>query len=248
MSITMDNEQFDVFTRALTNLVDGFNDVDIREGIVRSRSTDRTITAEIDLTPILGETTLPLLLLKQKMDLLKCFRDSQEIKLSFNDNGDWFSFSDDLTELTFRYITNSEYIDNKFMTEQELQNTIGINEDDLLLSTSIDETVSNRIKTISSVFNVDSLQVNFNDEEANISLKGTEQSAMFYRSIPVEQPMNAKANVIITPFVIDHDGEVAFKMYKVSGQKQNISINKSETTIGDVNITIYSRSGLVQSE
>ena len=251
MTITMNNEQFDMLLRSLSNLSDDYNDVEIREGIIRARSISRTMICDIDLRPIIGETTLPLLLLKQKLELLKCFKNSNEVNLDFIDNGENFRFNDDLTSLTFRNISDPQnWVDNKHMTEQELQSVTGIDEDDVLLTTSVDQVTSNRIKTIASVFNVEKIQFDFHENAADMFCKGQEQSAKFLKDIPTEQELDAETNISVSPFNIDHDDDIRINLYKViTQQNKEWVLTKVETSIGDVNIIIYvSKSALNSKE
>lgn len=250
MSITMNNEQFDVFLRSLSNLIDGYTDVDIREGIIRSRNFSRNMICEVDLRPILGEIHLPLLLLKQKLELLKCFKNSNEVNLDFVNDGNYFRFSDDLTSLTFKYITDENFIDNKHMDEQELQSITGINEDEVILSTSVDQVTSNRIRTISNVFNVEKIQFEFKSNTADMICKGTEQSAKFLKDIPIEQELEAETNISVSPFNIDHDDDISINLYKViTQQNKEWVITKTKTSVGDVSLTTYvARSTLVHRE
>ena len=52
-------------------------------------------------------------------------------------------------------------------------------------------------------------------------------------------------DLLITPFVIDHDGDMSFKIYNTAN---DILVNKVETTIGNIDVVVYGKSRLIQDE
>ncbi len=57
---------------------------------------------------------------------------------------------------------------------------------------------------------------------------------------------DCSVNLSTIPFVIEHDTDVNFKMYKDSSQ--DISYNKVSTTIGSINVVAYTRSNILKNE
>ena len=146
---------------------------------------------------------------------------------------------------------NLEFIDNKFMSEDELTAIFTLDDESLILSTEIPSTISERINTIKQGFNVETIQVNMIGEEAIISAKtqAKDQEAKLMDGIVTEMTLNCSTDLLIVPFIIDHDNDMTFKMYTIQdGESNDKSVNKFDTTIGDVNIVVYSRSSLVDNE
>ena len=59
-SIEIDVEKFSTFLRCLTNLKEICNDVDIRNGVIRQRTSDLTAVFEMDLTSLIQDATIPI--------------------------------------------------------------------------------------------------------------------------------------------------------------------------------------------
>ena len=56
--------------------------------------------------------------------------------------------------------------------------------------------------------------------------------------------LNHSANLVITPFVIDHDGDINFEMYDLGN---NIVINSFSTTVGSISVNLYTRAQMVEN-
>lgn len=238
-SVNLSGDNFNEFLRVLALLKDSCNDIDIRGGIIRQRSNNASCIFQINLSSTLTEIDIPITDIKQKLDLLKIFSD-QEVSIEIDD--DFFKFSDQYSSLTFKK-PNLEFIDNSFMTEEEINATFTLDDNTLMLSTEIPTTISERIQIIRQGFNVDTVEVKVNGEQAIISAKtqSKEQTAKLMDGIITEMTMNCKTDLLITPFVIDHDGDMEFKMYNV---QDGVSVNKFNTSIGDMDIVVFSRSAL----
>jgi len=238
-SVSISGENFNEFLRVLSLLKESCNDVDIRGGFIRQRSNDASCIFQIDLTSILTEIDIPVTDIKQKFDLLKIFSD-QEVTIDVND--DVCKFSDQYSSLSFKK-PNLEFMDNSFMTEEETNAVFTLDDDTLILSTEIPTTISDRIQVVRQGFNVDTVEVLITGEQAVISAKtqAKDQSAKLMDGIITEMTINCKTDLLITPFVIDHDGDMEFKMYNV---QEGVSVNKFDTTIGEMDIIVYSRSAL----
>jgi len=71
--VNLSMENYEQFLRCLSILKDVCNDADIRDGILRQRTNDSANVFEIDMIPIINTLDIPLVNLKQKLDLLKIF-------------------------------------------------------------------------------------------------------------------------------------------------------------------------------
>ncbi len=242
IEISLDSVEFDSFTRTLSILKEICDDIDIRGGIIRQRTNDKSTIFQIDLTGILNDVDIPITNLKQKLDLLKIFA-GEDVTLKINDEN--FIISDEYTSISL-VKPLSNYITNKFKSEEELQNIFVLKESDLILNTEIPLKVSERLRIISTNFNTNSLNINFNGDNAILSTKtqAKDQKAVLMKDIITNRTIdNSSSSLVLIPFIVDHDGDIGFEMYD---NGDNTIINKFECSIanGDekIEIKIYGKS------
>jgi len=246
--VNLSMENYEQFLRCLSILKDVCNDADIHDGILRQRTNDNANVFEIDMTPIIDTLDVPLVNLKQKLDLLKIFlsqssTQSQTVDITVDDDNN-FTFSDEYSSITFQG-PELEYMDNRYITTEELEQIFTLNEEDVILSTELDSNISDRMRIIAQSFNVNSTQITFEDSVASITMEtqGHDQSAKILSDITLEQPMECTSSLTNTPFIIDHDGRIELKMYNYQEQ---ICSNTFKTAIADIDIVIYGRSSLIE--
>jgi len=187
--------------------------------------------------------SIPIINLKSKIELLKIFSNQDsEIEISVEDNGN-FTFSDQYTTLGFDG-PELEFIDNKFMSEEERDAIFAMDEEDLVLQADLSQTITERIKIISAVYNTNSVIAEFCGETANLALmtQSKEQHADIMKDITTERVLECTSSLINTPFVFDHDGETSYKMFNFQDQLCN---NIASTQLGDIDVNVYCRSSLV---
>jgi hypothetical protein len=242
-SVSLDATRYDEFLRCLFILKDICNDVDIRNGFIRQRTNDIATIFEIDLTSIISNMNLPISELKNKLDILKCFSGG-EVSIQTDDESYIISDQYSLIKIKNPIL---EFMDNKFITQEELSRVISPNQDDLILSTQISKMISDRMRIISSSFHINSIQTVFNGELASISCstQSKDNYAKFVNDIVSNKELNHTSNLVITPFVIDHDGDITFEMFD-SGN--NVVINTFATTVGSINLNLYTRASMVENE
>ena len=247
-TLNLNIAEFNDFLRTLTNLKEVCNDIDIRDGFLRQRSNDKTSVFEIDMTPILPGVNMAISDIKRKLDLLKTFA-GQDVTLEIvSGEPGYFVFSDAFSSLKF-IAPSLQYIDNKFMTLEELESIFIMNEDDLILEHDLTSMITERIRVITTSFNTDAIQVNFHGEEATIraATQAKDQFAKFVDGISTNVVLEECSALLSTiPFGIDHDSDVSFQMFK--DPQQDISLNKFETNLGDINFKILTRSAIVKDE
>lgn len=242
--VTLDAESFENLINAFSILKDACNDIDIREGIVRQRSNDRTVIFELDLTSILSDISLPISNVKTKFDLFKMFQ-GNDVTLEIRD--DDFIVKDNFSSLKF-IKPSLEYIDNTFMSADEMNALFELNDEDQLLQIDIAATISERLKVISGNFNISSVQFFFMGEEAFLSAatQAKDQFAKLIENISLNKEVDKYVtNLPITPFVVEHDGNIDFTMYN---DRDDQLISKSASTIGNCDITVFGRSALKEIE
>jgi len=243
VQVNLDATKYDELLRVLFVLKDICGDVDIRDGLIRQRSNDSATVFEIDLTSLISTMNIPITDLKTKLDIFKCFS-GQEV--SILTEPDSFTISDEYSMLKIKNPL-LEFLDNKFINKEELDRVIIINQEDLILSTNISKKISDRMRIISSSFHVNSLQTIFEGEMASISTATQNKNdfAKFVSNIVSNRELNHSVNLVITPFIIDHDGDITMEMFD-SGN--NIVINSFSTTIGSINTNLYTRASMIETE
>jgi len=239
--VKLESGKFSGFLRVLSLLKDICNDCEVRGGILRQRSNDKANIFEMDLRPVIGEMDIIISNLKQKLDLLKCFVD-QEVTIDANDSE--VCFSDKYSKIKF---TNPrlDFLDNKYIPEDDFGRIFTISDQDLLLSFEVESTISERMKIIAQGFNIVSFQVLFDGDSASIVATTTskDQSANIVNGIPVNQTMKCFSNLVTTPFILEHDQNMTLKMYNV---QETVCVNKFEMIVSDVNVIVYGRSQLIE--
>lgn len=246
--VNLSMENYEQFLRCLSILKDVCNDADIHDGILRQRTNDSANVFEIDMTPIISSMNIPLVNLKQKLDLLKIFQNqnstqSQTVDITVDDENN-FIFSDEYSSIKFQG-PDLEYMDNRYITQEELETIFTLNEEDVILSCDIEPNISDRMRIIAQSFNVNSTQISFENEVASISMSTAshDQKAKILSNITLDQPMECVSSLINTPFIIDHDGKIELKMYNYQEQ---ICSNTFKTGISEIDIAIYGRSSLIE--
>jgi hypothetical protein len=250
-TISLNAEQYNDFIRCLTNLKDVCNDVDIRNGIIRQRTNGNVCIFEIDITSIVSNMNIAIIDLKQKLDLLRTFQ-GQEVKVEIDDSAPGhlgsFTFSDQFSSLKI-VLPTPEYVDNKFMSEEELASIFNLSEEDLILEYDIPQLITDRISAITTNFNLKSIRVGFDNELAEITsaTQSKDQLAKFVSNIETNMTMvKSSAYVTVIPFSIDHDTDIEFKMYK--DPNQDVTLNNFSTQLGEIDINIYTRASIIRDD
>lgn len=249
-NLNMTSEDYNDFLRCLNNLKEICTDVDIRGGVIRQRTNDLTCAFEMDLTPLIEDVQIPITDLKKKLDLFKIFA-GQPVNIEIDNENDDKSFiiSDDVSMIKFDF-PSMEFMDNKFMQQQELGDIFNIEDDDLIIHDELSQIVTDRIRIISENFNTAAIQVQFNGDAASIhaATQSKDQFATFKSGISTNIVVeNSVSNLSTIPFGIEHDTDIEFMMYKEPG-KDNVALNKVSTELGSVKINIFSRSQIIERD
>ena len=242
-NLNLNAEEYGNFLRCVTNFKEICNDIDIREGIIRQRSNDKTTVFETDLTPIITDVSMPISDIKKKLELLKTFT-GQDVEIEIG--GDYFKFSDQYSSLRFKNPT-LEFMDNKFISQNELESVFVMDENELLLDTSLSTMITDRIRITTQTFNTAGVQVEFDQDTASIraATQAKDQFARFVSGLTTNSTIDkCAANLSTLPFCIEHDTDIEFKMF--NHPTQDITMNMFATTLGDIIITIYGRSTIVK--
>jgi hypothetical protein len=250
-TISLNSDQYNDFLRCLTILKDICNDVDIQKGIIRQRIDAKTAIFQFDLTPIISDTTIPISNLKKKLDLFKSFI-GQEVQITVQEKTEqeegYYTLADQYSAIKFLF-PHMEFMDNKYMMEDELNVIFTVSEDDLVLESQMQQIITERIKIITSNFNIHAIQVVFNGETAGVyaTTQSKDQIAKIIENIHTNVIIeNSIVNLPTAIFGIEHDTPVSLKIYKDSAQP--VTLNKLETKLGDIDINIFSRANIIAVE
>lgn len=232
------NDDFKKFLKCLNTIKETCNDVDIRSGVIRQRTNDNAGVYEIDLSRILGDVDLPLLPIKQKIKLIEYFSDDVKIETTSDpEPAGKMMFSDTYSNITF-FKPDQSWIDNKFMTPEELDGMFVLNSEDLVLECEIPKMILDRIRITLQNFNVDRISVVFEGEHANIFAKAKHDSAKFLNNLVTNRPIECRTTIVPIAFLIDNDSDLKLKMYNIG----DVSLQKFEFTVDDIDVVLYSRS------
>ncbi len=128
---------FSNVVRSLSLLKDDYNDLDMRAGIVRQLANDRGTVFEMDLRSLV-DCDIILSNLKTHLPLLRALS-KQEVEIVTSD--DEISFLSERSTFTFK-LPKLGYLDNKFLTTEELNKVFPTKDEDLVLQYSIRDDIS----------------------------------------------------------------------------------------------------------
>jgi len=244
MEKKLNAENFGNFMRCISILKDTCNDIDIREGFIRQRTNAYSCVFELDLNPLIGEVNIPIVCLKQKIDILKTFN---KCDVDINVAEKSFSFADEYSKITFDN-PKPKFMDNKYITSADYDTMIQLNPEDLIITYSFDQLITNRIKKISQAFDINNIKIMFKDNTASLisTSQSKDQEAQFLKDIEIHKDLDCNANIIIVPFIIDHDGPITMSIYEINDGDSCVC--QFETTIAEVDIKISTRSPLLTDD
>ena len=239
--IKLEAKDFSNFLRCLSTLKDVFKDADIRGGVLRQRSTDKASIFEMDLSPLISDCDICIDNLKGKLTLLKGLS-KQAVQITITDNEIYFSSQRSIFSFDK---PNPSFLGNKFMTKEELANIFTLNEQDLVLEYPVKKDLCNLMKVTARQFDIVSFQISFEGDTASITASTVDKkqhSEMEY-GIPIKKTLKCFSNIVVTPFLIDHDRDILFKMYDI---QNTLCINKFAALIGKIAVDVYCRSQLIE--
>jgi hypothetical protein len=253
-TIVLTSDLYEELFQCLTNLRDVCTDIIIKDSIIRQRTDDKNSIFEMDLNDLFGEqVTIPISYFKNKFDLFKVFLGKEiTIKIHQDDEdpgASWYEIADDLSRIKFDF-PDIEFLQNDFVTEEELDAIVTCGEDDIILETTIDKTITERIKTITSNFQSHFVKMDFVGDTLSIGAIDPAKTnrVFFLENLNVEMTFDEPyyANMTRVPFMINHDTAYSFKLYKQPDEM--VTQNKITTSIGAVPISIYCKSQLISED
>jgi hypothetical protein len=242
-------EKYNNFLKCILSLKDFCNDIDIKNGFIRQRSNDRVSAFDVDLTSILDGGNIVICDAKKKLNLLNSFfGQNVSIEIVEDANG-YFILADQYSSIKFLTPT-SVFVDNQYINQEELERIFTASDDDMILEYNIESILSERIKITTASFDTLTIQVYFNGDKAAITCatQAKDQFAKFVDNIDMNIDMDkGYSNITTIPFKIEHEDKICMKIYR-DPNSPKIVLHKFETKLGDLPITIYSRSAIITEE
>jgi len=107
--------------------------------------------------------------------------------------------------------------------------------------------ISDFMKVTAGQLNVASFQVLFHGNVASITASTLKKDGYseIESGIPTRKSLKCFSNVVNTPFLLDHDRNMLFKMYNV---QETVCVSKFISSIGKVAMDVYGRSQLINED
>lgn len=237
------SSQFSEFMRILNILKETTTDVDIRRGFIRQRTNSRECIFEID-----GRELIPVDIsiskITQKIDLFNIFQ-NQDITLDVDEKSGFYSLKDSFSKIKIKSV-KKDYLENKYVSDDELSNIFTLEDKELIADINIPKIVTDRIIKIYKTFKLEYIKINFEENICKIHSKTTSKdlNVIFMNDIVTNIKIDGESDVIIIPFIIDHDEDINLKLYDMSTKDQQSILYKFSTKICNTNIVVYNRASL----
>lgn len=252
---TLKRDEFSKFLNSIKLIQDVCTDCDIQNGVIRQRTNDRHAIVEIDLSSVLDDSTLCFTLLKQKIALLKSFElddsarvgdDEKDITIELNEKT--YKFIDVFSTLTFR-IPIRKFLDNTFVSVEEVSNMFALREEDLVLSYNVSSYMCRRIKSITEGFNTDVVVWKMKGFDASLQTESSnkDNSSQLIKNISLNTEMDSmESKMISLPLCLDINSDVEINGYKIKDGK--VLLCRFQMKYFDIPITIYAQSQLTKTK
>lgn len=219
-SITRDN--FKKLIDAMKFTVDfECTDCSLNNGMIRQKTNNSISIIQVDLREFLNNLSVSFANAKQKVGIMRALSnidenvklEDQNIKVVITDKD--YIISDPLSTLTFTKPIN-DFLDNKFIPENDFNQKINISDDLLIMSIQIDPYMIKRIKDISEYLEVDLVTIDVNGYEGSLSINqnNKQNKGKIISGIELNKEMPSKVfTVPLTPFRIDVSSPIEFSVY-----------------------------------
>lgn len=244
-TVTVKREDYSKFINILKLFQDSCTDCMINDGIIRQCTDDRRVYVEIDLSSILGETSIDVALLKTKVQLLKSFELDDRAPEVEGENDvvieideEVYKFIDEFSSLTFKKPIKN-FMSNKFVDQETFQKNNKLLEENLLFKVSINPYICSRTKVITEGFNNPKLIWKFNDYKVSLhtETKSLESRSVLLKDIPLNNKMEKCHCIMISlPLVLDVNSDVDVSGYSIG---DDIITCKFSMKYFGVPITLY---------
>ena len=247
-TLTFSRPDFSKMLGTLAIIQDICNDVEIREGIIRTKTNNNKTILDIDLTSIFQDKNLLISLLKSRLNLLKTFELDMNIQAEGDTNSiilqsdlHTYEFSDCFSKMAFRRPV-PKFLDNPYIEDSEFNNLIsGCTDDSMIFTYTVTPYLKQRLAAICNGFRVDSVKFDFHGDHANLGIetKSKEETSKNTTQIPLLQNIDGKMFTMINmPLVLNIVSDVKISCYKLGGE---LAMCKSELKHFGIPFILYSK-------
>jgi len=247
-TLTFNRPDFSKMLGTLAIIQDICNDVEIREGVIRSKTNNNKVILDINLTSIFQDKNLLISLLKSRLNLLKTFELDMNVQSEGDNNSiilqadsQKYEFIDCFSKMAFRKPA-PKFLDNPYIEDSEFNSlTNGCTEDNMIFTYTITPYLKQRLAAICNGFRVDGVKFEFHGNSANLGIetKSKEETSKNTMEIPLLQNIDNKMFTMINmPLTLGIVSEVKISCYKLGGE---LAMCKSELNHFGIPFVLYSK-------
>lgn len=243
MNTKLNPGSFSHFLRCLSLVRYNSAAVDIRGGVLRQRTSGKICIFQMDLRPLISTIDICIDDVHRKLRKLTKLS-KQKVSITVSNNKILFSSRWHTSKFNTHGIDPSN---NKFITAKEFSDLYTLKEQDLVLEHVLTKNISKLMREVYNKGNVFSFEILFTGDNASITadaIFGKKTYTLKY-GIPIKRHSKGVLTLDVSPFLIDHDGDVLFQMYNT---QENVYIGKFTTSIGKITINVYCKALLREYE
>lgn len=226
--IIITREKFNNFLKILRMIENACNDVEIYNSKILQRTNDRYCIIDVDLSSIF-ETPCSFAIskIKNKNQLFKILetndaeeQETDNITIILDDK--FCIFEDSISELKFTQPLVSKYLDNPYIKDEKILQSISCKEEDLLFEQTINSNLVKRIRNICDGFAMDHITCKVKNDKIsfNVTTLDKQNSSDVIKNMSLNRIEENKYKFDIQAFAFTLEGnEVNIKFYKSSKSK-----------------------------
>jgi len=226
-------------------------DMTIKEGVVRQYSDRRHAIFNIDLSDILGDITLYLSGVASKVDLLDPFKkQGVSVKLEETEPGSttgFYIFKDDYSKIEFQKPLE-RYLNNKYMSQDELTNRLSIDEDGHIFEYQISKFLLERLTALQKGLGASIVKLSFRDGKAHFIVTAGDKTSTITTVGRLLTIDNLERDIVgdcvfpIQPFLLGGDNVTIKGFFRGNGDTVLLKLN---STVEDVPVDMWCIAHLV---
>lgn len=246
--IEIPSEEFSKFASILGIVSKMCTDLTIKDGIICQSSDRRSSILNIDVNSILGESTILISGVSSKVDLLEPFRkQAVDMKLYISDK--YYSFRDEYSKLEF-IKPMEEYINNKFISSEELQSKLMIDREGSIFEYQVSKFLLERLIALHRGLSASTIRFEFSGNKADVVVSASDNpsTTTIGKLVTIEnlsKDVNGICVFPIQPFLLGGDHVNIEGIFRGDGENILLKLN---TDIDEIPINIWCIAKLVELE
>lgn len=248
ISIELPNEEFSKFASILGIVSKMCTDLTIKDGIICQSSDRRSSILYIDVNSILGESTVLISGTSSKVDLLEPFR-KQGVDMYLDITNNFYSFRDDLSRLEFTKPIE-EYLNNKFISSEELKSKLMIDKDGHIFEYQISKFLIERLVALQRGLSASTIRFEFTGNKVDVVVSASDNpsTTTVGKLVTIDsicKDINGICVFPIQPFLLGGDQVNVEGIFRGDGENILLKLN---TDINEIPINIWCIAKLVEPE